>query len=199
MRRCPLFPTRCGGGAKLPPNAQGAQPTRRVLLAVQLNQKPKKMHVRILWLRLPLQNLPTRSRRPSFCGWFARPRWRWEVFRPSAQLTDLDLRTPLALCRVANGDLRLPGVSTTLEKWVHDPFILGNDPMLKGSWRLQVVLFTLGRSLLSCKHSPGRQVEEPTGVSQWGSVRGCIRSLPNPLRQSTMLGKGVLPFGLFAG
>ena len=26
------------------------------------------------------------------------------------------------------------------QKWVNDPMILGNDPILKGSWRLQVVL-----------------------------------------------------------
>ena len=26
----------------------------------------------------------------------------------------------------------------TLEQWVHDPFVLGNDSIFKGSWRLQV-------------------------------------------------------------
>ena len=26
----------------------------------------------------------------------------------------------------------------TLKKWVHDPLLLGNDPIFKGSWRLYV-------------------------------------------------------------
>ena len=34
--------------------------------------------------------------------------------------------------------LSLPRVSMTFKKWVHDPLILGNEPIFLGSWRLQV-------------------------------------------------------------
>ena len=37
--------------------------------------------------------------------------------------------------------LRVPGVSMTLEKWGHDPYLLGHDSNSKGSWRLQVGVF----------------------------------------------------------
>ena len=29
----------------------------------------------------------------------------------------------------------------TPKKWVHDPIILGNDPIVQGSWRLQVEIY----------------------------------------------------------
>ena len=31
------------------------------------------------------------------------------------------------------------GTWSLLQEWVHDPFILGNDPIFEGSWRLQVL------------------------------------------------------------
>ena len=39
----------------------------------------------------------------------------------------------------------LPGVSMTLQKWVHDPFLLGNDPIFKGSWRPPGISCTLSK------------------------------------------------------
>ena len=52
----------------------------------------------------------------------------------------------LDLCSSANRSapevhlprFQVPRLSRTLEHWVHDPIILGNDPMFSGSWRLQV-------------------------------------------------------------
>ena len=39
----------------------------------------------------------------------------------------------------------------TLKKWVHDPYILGNDPIFEGSWTLQVeVVGFLGRLNTKC-------------------------------------------------
>ena len=38
----------------------------------------------------------------------------------------------------------------TLKKWVHAPFILGNDPIFKGSWRLQVHEYMVGLLQFSC-------------------------------------------------
>ena len=46
----------------------------------------------------------------------------------------------------------------TLEKWVHDPIILGSDPIFEGSWRPSLA-----------------QPEERLGLQLEGEVRPCVR------------------------
>ena len=49
----------------------------------------------------------------------------------------------------------IPEVSMTLKKWVHDPIILGTDPIFKGSWRLQVHAFLWSMPFVTALSSCG--------------------------------------------
>ena len=57
-----------------------------------------------------------------------------EAYRPE------ETRTKTQRPQPGGVEKPFPGVSMTLQTWVHDPFILGNDHMFKGSWRLKVDL-----------------------------------------------------------
>ena len=61
------------------------------------------------------------------------------AFRAQASPTRaLVLGSPSPLRRAGEhrGTSQRPRLSMTLKKWVHKPIILGNDPIVFGSWRL---------------------------------------------------------------